>query len=261
MPIDANNFAIVTKAARFDKFTIATHGILKSIVLTNEYINKLYDVFEKLNFKLFEILGQRNISGVIGEIFSRFFCKNVEGYCSNPHPDGRPDIFPMIDKVVCDYYTNECFQALGKKLIPIKAKFSPFIHGGFEVKCTIGNQNNNSERLKADTGKTSFEMGMPRIKYLSSINYWAHHRHSSNLLGLYYDYYSAQKNRPQVLAAFFAHLNPNDWNKVSLGSLTAKKTSNTSLNSSGIKKLYGGCLLMVKNDLYGEKFKTVGIKN
>lgn len=239
---------------------ISVDTIIQCINATNLYINELVELFGSLNFDLFEVLGQRNLSGVIGEIFSRFFCQHYKNFVVNPHPDGRPDILNLNKKEALKHYQNNCFINMSGKLIPKKSELAPFKFSGIEVKCTVGSPTATYKKdLLADTGKRNFELGMSRIKYLSGFNFWAHHRHSTNMICLYYDYFQSAKYRPQILGLFYVNLDKEDWHVVSLGSDSGKKTSNTSLNTKGLNKLYNGLITIVNNQDYIEKFKQLGI--
>lgn len=241
--------------------TIDTKHIINALDQTNIYISELCNLFLELNFDLFEVLGQRNLSGVIGEIYSRFFCLNVSGYTVNPHPDGRPDILNLNSKESKKFFKEECFSIISGKSLPLKSPLTPYKYNGIEIKCTVGSPRSGYKKLlERNTGKKSFDIGDSRIEYLSGFNFWAHHQHSTDLLSLYYDYHPKVNKNPQILAAFFSNIEHDDWHKVSLGSKTAKKTSNTSLNTSGKTKLYSGLVTIVDDETYINKFKKLGIK-
>jgi len=259
--MNKKNYNVNVENIIYNEQTIGTDKVVDCINQTNSYIRLLSELFIELNFNLFEVLGQRNLSGVIGEIFARFFCKKNEGLISNPHPDGRPDILNLADSDIKKYFLNECFTNINGKSIPVKNKLTPFKYSGIEIKCTIGNPiGNYKKKLFELTGKKSFELGLPRIDYLAGFNYWAHHQHATNLLSLYYDYYEPANNLPQLLSASYTVLEKDDWNIVSVGKSTGKKTSNTSLNKVGISKLYDSCICIVDDPKYISKFKQVGIQ-
>jgi hypothetical protein len=261
MSINREDFRIVKESITIEEVTINTKDLIECVAKTNQYIQTLADLFQDLNFNLFEILGQRNLSGVIGEIFSRFFCKSFSEFSINPHPDGTPDILNVSNKAARKYLEDQCFDFNGVKSIPIKSKLSPFLFGGIEIKCTIGDPVSNYKKLLLDeTGSPNFNLETPRIKYLSGFTYWAHHRNSTRIIGLYYDYYSLRENKPQILAGFFTNLSFNDWNVVSLGKDEGKKTSNTSLTKSGKKKLYEGCAFIIEDNTYIKSLERIGIQ-
>jgi hypothetical protein len=258
---DYNDYKIKVDSVEIFGTQLETKSLVDCLSNTNIYLESLYKMFAELNFNLFEVLGQRNLSGLIGEIFSRFFCSEFDMCVLNPHPDGRPDILNLHGDGFRKYFETECFNLENNRRIPLKAKLTPFPHGGMEVKCTIGSPKANYKKLLFEkTGLNDFALGIPRIDYLDSFNYWAHHRHSTNLLCLYYDYYDMKAGIPQVLSLFLVKLTEDDWNVVSLGKTTAKKTSNTSLNKQGRIKLYSSCLAVIDDERYINKFKQVGIE-
>ena len=256
----AFNYIKLKENIQSNDLLVSGDTVVNSIQQTNEYLNQLCNLFTDLEFDLFEVLGQRNLSGVLGEIFSSFLCQNVEGFTVNPHPDGRPDILNLSNEEAANYFKNECFSLNNGRHLPLKNPLTPFKFKGVEVKCTVGSPKSGyKKQLEEDTGKKNFELGMSRIKYLSGFNYWAHHQHATDLLSLYYDYHPASNGTPQILAAFYANLLHDDWHEVSLGSETAKKTSNTSLNTGGKEKVYKGLVCIVDDKTYIEKFKQLGI--
>src|SRR5690606_20381185 len=124
-------------------------------------------------------------------------------------------------------------------LIPNKRYLAPFSYGGLEVKSTIGTPiNNYVKRLRIELGIDEFYVGIPRIDYLYSINYWGHHAGCDNLVGVYYDYCEKMDGSPQIMAVMHAVLDPDaDWNQLSIGKPGSKKTSNTALSASGCQKI------------------------
>ena len=78
---------------------------------------------------------------------------------------------------------------------------------------------------------------------------------------LYYDYCVELEGTPQIMAVMQSELIPKiDWSPVSVGKIGSKKTSNTSLNSSGIQKILSRPIV-VKNEIkYIEKLRNVGLQ-
>lgn len=256
------NFNTTAPYIKYDDSTIDIQSILQSIVDTNNYIIKSYDLFDSISFDLFSALNQRNISGTIGEIFKQFFCINNPTYTPNPHPDGRPDIINLESRAAQEYYKSKCINIVDDRIIPIKSTLAPFRYGGIEVKCTIGGTPSQSgkNKLFKDTGNKSFEIGISRIKYIPNLNWGSHHRHPLNLLGLYYDYYPTQNNNfPQIVAAFFSYLEQDDWRPVSTGSSSSKTTSATSLTTNGVFKMKSNCIIYINDDLYIQNFRRLNI--
>jgi len=247
------NFTRYCQGILITGIKIPITSIITAAENANDYIKNLDRLFHEIGFSLFEVLGQRNLSGVIGEIFSRFLTKDNKQLLVNPHPDGRPDILCVSNKRVNDYLQT-CFNLVDGKKIPIRSMLAPFKFGGLEVKCTIGDQNppKNSDIFNG------FYIGLPRVEYLSSLNWWAHHSKSSSLLGLYYDYSEKHNGIPQIMAGFFGELGVENWTKLSLGRAENKKTSNTSLNKSGKRIMMNNLLFIINEPKYISALKNIG---
>lgn len=246
------------KTVRIRSFSLASADFIEAARNTNAYIKNLVQVFGPIGFDLFYSLGQRNISGFIGEIYKNFLANQFDALCLNPHQDGRPDILSLDTEEAQRYYQS-CFNHVNGRPVPIKEQFTPFKYGGLEVKCSIGSSG------KAQTARFAMEHGHPfglydsRVGYLNGITWWAHHSSSSNLLGLYYDYYAPENHIPQIIAALYAELTGPDWNKVSTGDPQNKKTSNTSLNQSGLSKMKNNCLFCCSDEDYLTQLRTIKI--
>jgi hypothetical protein len=129
-----------------------------------------------------------------------------------------------------------------------------------EVKATIGNPINGYKHQLSKLGISEFYVGMPRIDYLSTITYWGHHTSCENLIGLFYDYYKELNGVPQILVVMQSELIPAvDWNKVSIGKIEPKKTSNTSLSPSGCEKLFKNPIVVINNIKYITKLRESGL--
>jgi len=245
------------------RITIPTADVIKIVVKANNYLRVLKDLFRELNFDVYTTLGQRNLSGFIGEVFSRVFAAEVDGFAVNPHADGRPDLLDVSAKEAFEHLRLKCFsRSEYGSLAPNKSLLAPFKYGGIEVKATIGNPlNDYRARLKKDLGLNSFYVGLSRVNYLNSITYWGHHTDCENLIGLYYDYYAELGGAPQIVAVLHAELIPSqDWSKVSIGKIGSKKTSNTSLSSSGIEKIMKNPVVVRNHPLYLSKLRQIGLK-
>ncbi len=184
-----------------ENIKIPSKLVLNAIVNTNNYLLNLNKECVKLNINFFEALGQRNLSGFIGEVYKKFLAESVKIVKLNPHPDGRPD---LIFYKNIDYY-NSGFHNINGKSMPNKSFFTPYKYGGIEIKCTIGSQY-ISKKDKHDRNYKPFQIYEPRIDYLKGVTYMAHHAHSINLLGLYYDFYEDSDFCPQILAGFYSKI-------------------------------------------------------
>lgn len=251
------NFINLNKQIHIRDFTLNSSDLVEAANETNEYIQNLVSLFGELGFDIFYSLGQRNISGFIGEIYKNILANKFDNLIPNPHPDGRPDILSLDTEEIKEYYAT-CFRNINGRLMPIKDMLTPFQFGGLEVKCSIGSSGNlQTTRFIADYGH-SFSLYEPRVGYLNGITWWAHHSNSSNLLGLYYDYYEPTNKVPQVIAALYSELSSDDWHKVSTGNPNNKKTSNTSLNKTGLQKMKSNCVFCCSDKNYVEQLRKIG---
>lgn len=251
-------FLDLNKSIQISKEVISSSELIEAANATNSYIKNLVSAFDELGFDIFCSLGQRNLSGFIGEIFKHILTAKHEGFVTNPHPDGCPDILFLDTEEIKEYYTS-CFNIVNGRSVPIKSLFTPFKAGGLEVKCSIGSSGMpQTTRFINDHGHT-FSLYEPRVGYLNGITWWAHHSSSTNLLGLYYDYYEKENGIPQIIAAMYSNLTESDWNKVSTGNPTKKKTSNTSLNKSGLHKMKSNCIFCCSDEAYLAQLKAIKI--
>ena len=239
-------------------FRLTSSNLIDIAKATNLYIQNLVNIFNEIDFDIFYSLGQRNISGFIGEIYKNILANSFPELCSNPHPDGRPDILALDTQDAVNHYV-ECFAEINGREIPIKDMLTPFKYGGLEVKCSIGSSGKpQTQQFIAENGHT-FSLYESRVGYLNGVTWWAHHSSSNNLLGLYYDYYAPLHGIPQILAAFYSELSNDDWNAVSRGNPNNKKTSNTSLNKQGLTKMKNNCMFSVSDTNYLTQFRNIGI--
>jgi hypothetical protein len=210
-------------------FPFDSSSLERAWEFTDELLLSIPKKFGMDSNDFYTILNQRNLSGFIGEIFKHALAKNAPGLAINPHPDGRPDLLDIRSEESRNYFDTECLD--NETGQPIRSRFAPYLYGGVEVKCSIG-----------DLASGAPTIGVSRANQVRSITYWAHHRHACNLLGLYYDFDQFAGGSPQVKALLFAYLTEEDWNKVSIGDSSRKKTSNTSINKFGKKKLINGLI-------------------
>lgn len=224
----------------------STENLSTAVDITNEYLVNLPLKFNSDGLVFYNILNQRNLSGFIGEVFKSAICHFSEGFVTNPHPDGRPDILDLRADEANKFFVSECFDQSGK--FSIRENLAPFPFGGVEIKCTIGNIKNAS----------GLNIGTSRVNSVTGINYWAHHAHECNLLGVYYDYSDDHSGMPQIMALIYTKLNSKDWNTVSTGKPNSKKTSNTSLNSFGTSKLKKSLVICRNKSIYIDMFRKIG---
>ena len=70
----------------------------KLIQTALDYTHSIIDKFAQFDVDVFGILGMRNLSAFIGEIFAAAIIKHSNGlFLKNPHQDGYPDLL-LMDK-------------------------------------------------------------------------------------------------------------------------------------------------------------------
>lgn len=192
---------------------------------------------------IFKMLGMRNLSAFIGELFVVSLVKESDQFfVKNPHQDGYPDLLLMNDdgKKALEILENE-----GR--LRDKYPFSPFINGGVEVKATCGDVPKPAQCAKR--GKEKPDMGDTRIELMKSYKWKAHHRETNNLIGIIWDFY----NRiPQIVAVFFGNnLTEDDWGKIIQPKKGGGRTTSVSiLQKSGVKKMYQNWVAVVNDQRY-----------
>lgn len=213
----------------FEKSLKRTHGIIDKI-----------DGF-KVNMS--EILGMRNLSALIGELFVISFAKESGGlFLKNPHQDGYPDLLLMNEngKKVLE-------QLKMQNRMKEKAPFSPFSNGGLEVKATCGAVPTPKECAKKGLEKP--DVGDQRIAFLKSYDWKAHHRETNNLIGLLWDFID---RKPRIVAAFFcSSLEENDWGKILKPRSKGGRTTSVSIMTrKGIKKMFENWVIIIDDQRY-----------
>lgn len=222
--------------------------ILEAWRLADEFLIEAPALFDLSSEDFYTILNQRNLSGLVGEIFKHAMHRATPALVPNPHPDGRPDLLDLRMKATAAYFMDECFDPVSRT--PIRAAFAPFKFGGFEIKATIG-----------DTpSAVGLGIGESRAKIITNINYWAHHRHACELMGLYYDFDPNVAGDPQIKALFFASVQEEHWAPVSTGKPGKKKTSNTSLVKEGREAIKQGIIAYDNSEPYLSTFARLGIQ-
>lgn len=214
----------------------------KSLILSA--INQTHDVLDKISgfeVDIFGILGMRNLSAFVGELFAAALVRASAGFLlKNPHQDGYPDLLPM-DSAGKDLWEKLKFQ------LREKAPFSPFANGGIEVKATCGSLPTPAAFSKRDGVKP--EIGDQRIEFLKGYDWKAHHRDTNNLIGLLWDFV---EGIPRIVAVFFsARLTLGDWGVIIQPKDGGGRTTSVSIMTrEGVRKMYYGCVYVLENQRY-----------
>jgi hypothetical protein len=195
---------------------------------------------QKPKLKILQTAGMRNLSGSLGERFVESYTEFSNNcFIKNPNQDGYPDMLLMDGFGIAEYNEIKRLNRLRDK-----AAFTYWLNGGVEVKATCGSVPTAAVCLKR------YNMSKPdlydtRIDMLESYGWSAHHRDTTNLLGLLWDF---DDGVPQIMAVFFGNtIQESDWGKVSVPKVGGRATNASGMARLGVKKMYDNWL-MVKND-------------
>lgn len=209
----------------------------KALRLTNENM----DVLKEKVPDLFEILGMRNLSAFVGEMFVSSMSKSSNNLLiKNPHQDGYPDLLVM---------TKEG-RALWEKLEENhqeKSPFSNFATGGIEVKSTCGSVPTPAQLRKKGLRKP--EIGDSRIDFVRGYDWKAHHRETNNLIGIFWDFIDG---KPVICGLFYGEdLEENDWGKIVQPKQGGGRTTSVSIMARpGIYKMYQSWIAVIDDPRY-----------
>lgn len=222
---------------------ISNDDLSKAINFCNNALRNLHEETQKFDINIFETLGMRNLSGMIGE----YFAKSVERFSkgnlhSNLHQDGYPDLLLTNNRERLEYYNSLYTVENGKKYPRDKALFSPFRYGGVEVKATCGSTPPASVIPKPLIGEQ-------RIELVNSFDWKAHHRETNYLLSILWDFIDEV---PTVAACFYRNdLVEDDWGRIVQPREGGGRTTSVSIMSkSGIKKMCEGWLAVIDYEEY-----------
>lgn len=226
---------------------ISNTNLLKAIMFCNSAIRTLDEQTKQFDINIFEVLGMRNLSGMVGE----YFAKSVERFAngnlhSNLHQDGYPDLLLTNTEERLRYYQSLYTIIDGKKYPKDKSLFSPFMYGGVEVKATCGSTPSASVTPKPLIGEQ-------RIGNLTSFDWKAHHRETNNLLSIFWDFIDEV---PTVAACFYRNdLTIDDWGKIVQPKTDGGRTTSVSImTSAGVKKMCKGWIAVIDSEPYIDAF-------
>lgn len=203
--------------------------------------NRLISQVAAFEVNLFEILGMRNLSAFVGEVFSRSIAKTSNGlFVPNPHQDGYPDLLLLDEMGSIEYRSN--LSRLQEKI-----PFSPFQTGGVEIKATCGSVPTPTALAKKGLRKP--EIGDQRVEYLTGYDWKAHHRETNNLLGILWDFIDGV---PFIVAVFYSsELEEEDWGAIVKPKEGGGRTTSVSImTKGGIRKMYEGWLCVIRDRRY-----------
>lgn len=221
-----------------EQSSLSSEQIRNAVVAANNALELIHDISDVNNAPIFKLLGLRNLSGFVGEVVaSEIYRLNSQKFQPNPNQDGYPDLLATTKEGLA--YIQER-KRLGQT--SEKGYWSPYPHGGIEVKATCG------DTPPAKT-LTKPAIGEPRRQILISANWKSHHRGTNNLVGVYWDFVDGL---PTVLAAFYRNdLTEDDWGKMILPKENGGNTTSVSIMRKGsaeevvgVKKMGKGWLVL-----------------
>lgn len=206
--------------------------VMRTTIAANRTIELVHDLSIANNVPIFHLLGLRNLSSFVGEIFARELCLlTVDTFLPNPNQDGYPDLCALTQEGRAYVAEKE---ARGQ--MSAKEFWSPFPFGGVEVKATCGNTPSARHTPKP-------RIGEPRVPILVSAEWKAHHRETNNLLGIFWDFV---EGLPTILAAFYRNdLTTTDWGEIVQPHEGGGRTTSVSImNRTGVKKMGQGWVIL-----------------
>ena len=210
--------------------------------------------FEDFDVDISQLMGMRNLSAFVGEVFAAGMVKAFDGvFRKNPHQDGYPDLLLM------DEQGRQLWAQLESRWRD-KAPFSPFATGGVEIKATCGSVPTDAVcRRLGHPGKPS--LGDPRIQLLRSYDWKAHHQETNLLMGIVWDFID---RHVRIVAVFYANdldttygrTNP-DWGAIIQPREGGGRTTSVSIMTrAGVGKMYRSWVLVLDDDRYVRFFDT-----
>ena len=236
-----NNATGITFKGKNETLFLDIEIIKNALDITNFRMNTLKETAEDL----FEILGMRNLSAFVGEMFVRALAESSKGkLMKNPHQDGYPDLLVMTDE------GGKLWEAL-RGNDQDKMPFSDFETGGIEVKSTCGSL--PTPAIFGKKGLRKPEIEDERIDYVTGYDWKAHHRETNNLMGLFWDFVD---KKPTICGVFFCQdLTPDDWGEIVQPKSGGGRTTSVSIMArQGIKKMYENWLAVIDDPRYMKFF-------
>jgi hypothetical protein len=222
-------------------YTLRTEGVERAVHRTRVLVNKL----SKFEVDVFSLLGMRNLSAFVGEVFAAtMILEHPDLFKKNPHQDGYPDLLLLDDAGMKEWYRTA-------NRLREKAPFSPFETGGFEVKATCGSVPTPAHCQKHGVEKP--DMGDQRLSLLTDYDWKAHHQETNHLFGLFWDFIGGC---PTIAAVFYrGDLDKQDWGTIVQPKEGGGRTTSVSIMTrAGVKKMYEGWITVIDDEGYAKFF-------
>lgn len=228
---------------------LTNEDVHKAICLANDALKSLQESTSKFEINVFEALGMRNLSGLVGEYFAKCIMMVSNGKLqSNLHQDGYPDLLLTDTPNKKSYFDTLYTIENGKKKPKDKSLFSPYKYLGLEVKASCGSTPAASIIPKPLIGEQ-------RIDLINSFDWKAHHRETNHLLAILWDFID---EIPIVVACFYQdRLTEDDWGKIVQPHEDGGRTTSVSImNRKGIKKMCDNWVAIVNDEKYIDKLSA-----
>lgn len=242
---------------KFNGEIILTNAdVYRAVYMANDALRTLQNSTRKFEINVFEILGMRNLSGLVGEYFAKCVMMVSDGKLqSNLHQDGYPDLLLTDTYDKMQYFSSLYTIENGKKKPKDKSLFSPYKYSGLEVKACCGSTPAASVRPKPLIGEQ-------RIDLITGFDWKAHHRRTNHLLAILWDFID---EIPKIVACFYQDkLTEEDWGKIVQPKETGGRTTSVSImTNKGIKKMCDNWVAVINDDKYIDKLslkKWIGYK-
>ena len=225
------------------KLIITNQQVVSAIKFANAAIKTLDEQTKAFDINIFEAMGMRNLSGIVGEYLGKSLQRfSNDALHSNLHQDGYPDLLLTNTPEEKEYFSSLYSIIDGKKYPKDKSSFSPYKYGGIEVKATCGSTPPASNIPKPLIGEQ-------RITLINSFDWKAHHRTTNNLIGILWDFCHEV---PTIVAAFYCNsLTIDDWGKIVQPKEGGGRTTSVSImNSVGIKKMCKNWIAVIDDESY-----------
>ena len=211
-----------------------------------EKANKTIKDISAFDIDVFSMLGMRNLSAFIGEVFVGALVDVTDGLVvKNPHQDGYPDLLTMTPE------GKKAWEEL-KNNLRDKKPFSPFKTGGIEVKATCGSLPTPAVFVRR--GLLKPDIGDTRIEYVTGYDWKSHHRETNNLIGMFWDFI---EGRPTIVALFYSgnKLTIDDWGTIIQPKAGGGRTTSVSIMTrEGVAKMYRGWVVVIDDNRYIDFF-------
>lgn len=235
--------APVVKKQDGSLFALDKSIFLSALTLYQEKINILYGA----NIDIAGLLGLRNLSAAIGELFVQSIAEISSGlFVKNPHQDGYPDLLLMDNDGI--YLYNQIKQ---ENLLQEKARFSSFASGGMEVKATCGSIPSQAECNRKGVQRP--DLGVQRIDLLKGYDWKAHHRETNNLIGITWDFIEGIPTITSV--QYSSALSELSWGHIVQPAQGGGRTTSVSIMTrEGVATMCKGWIIMIDDKRYIDFF-------